>query len=430
MPRVPRLPVLPDPLRRIDVPRELKSITTIGEEVDPETVGLDRRTVERIWKSGRELYRSGVHPALQLCVRRHGQVVLNRAIGHARGNGPSDGRDSPKTLVGLDTPYCVFSTSKAITAIVIHLLHERGALSIDDRVADHIPEYAANGKGDTTIAHVLAHRAGVPTLPRKILDLERVGDRDFITRSLCDAKPFVKPGTLLAYHAISGGFILGEIVERVTGKSIRDVLAESILDPLGFRWGNFGVRPEDVELVGLNYATGPRLLPPLSNLVSRVLGRGVEEVVEISNDPRFLTAVVPSGNIVTSADELSRFFEIFRAGGILDNVRVMAPETIRRALTEQSRLEFDLSLGFPTRFSYGLMLGAKVLSPFGLDTDAAFGHLGFINIMGWADPERGISVGLINSGKAIIYPEVARFYGVMQTIASSVPKIPESERPF
>jgi CubicO group peptidase (beta-lactamase class C family) len=106
----------------------------------------------------------------------------------------------------------------------------------------------------------------------------------------------------------------------------------------------------------------------------------------------------------------------------------MQPETIRRALTEQSRLEIDLTLGFPTRFSYGLMLGAKVLSLYGLDTDMAFGHLGFINIMGWADPERGISGGLINSGKAILYPELPRFYGVMQRIASEVPKVPESER--
>ena len=95
--------------------------------------------------------------------------------------------------------------------------------------------------------------------------------------------------------------------------------------------------------------------------------------------------------MVTTANELSRFFEIFRRGGELDGVRVMEPQTIRRALTEQSRLEIDLSLVFPTRFSYGLMLGAKMISLYGRDTDLAFGHLGLINIMGWADPERGIS---------------------------------------
>jgi len=252
--------------------------------------------------------------------------------------------------------------------------------------------------------------------------------REFLYRAVCDAKPFVTPGALLAYHAVSGGFILGEIVHRVTGKSLREVLAAEILEPLGFRWGNYGVAEADVPQVGLNYVTGPPLLPPMSNLVTRVLSQPIDKVVEISNDPRFLTGIVPSANVITTANELSRFFEIFRRGGELDGVRVMAPETLRRALTEQSRLEIDLSLGFPTRFSYGLMLGAKVLSPYGLDTDTAFGHLGLINIMGWADPERGISGGLITSGKALLYPEVHRFYGLMQRIASEVPKVPRSER--
>ena len=311
--------------------------------------------------------------------------------------------------VTTDTPFCVYSTSKAVTAMVIHLLHERGALSIDDRVADHIPEYAEHGKGEITIAHVLAHRAGVASLPRDVLEIDNLADSERITRALAGVKPASKPGRLLAYHAVSGGFILGEIVHRVTGKTIREVLAESILDPLGFRWGNYGVRPEDVPEVGLSYVTGPRLLPPLSTLVTRVLSQPLDKVIETSNDPRFLTGIVPSANVVTNANELSRFFEIFRCGGELDGVRVMETETIRRALTQQSHLEIDFSLGFPTRFSYGLMLGAQVLSLYGLDTQHAFGHLGLINIMGWADPERGLAAGLVTSGKAILYPELPRF---------------------
>jgi CubicO group peptidase (beta-lactamase class C family) len=428
LPRIPRLPLVPDPFRRIHIPRDLKAITVTGEQENPAAGGLSERTANRIWATGRELYRTGVHPALQLTVRRNGHVVVDRAIGHARGNGPHDGPDTPKVQVTTDTPFCVFSSSKAITALVIHLLQERGALDIADRVVDYIPEYGVHGKDETTIAHVLAHRAGVPGLPKTALDLDRVSDREFLTKTISDAKPFVKPGTLLAYHAISGGFILGEIVWRITGKSIRDVLAEEILDPLDFRWGNYGVRPEEVDQVGLNYVTGPRLMPPLSTLVTRVLSLPIDKVVDLSNDPRYQTAVIPSASVMTTANELSRFFEIFRCGGELDGIRVMQPETLRRALTEQSRLEIDLSLGFPTRFSYGLMLGAKVLSPFGLDTDRAFGHLGLINIMGWADPERGVSVGLVTSGKPIVYPELPRFYGVMQQIASQVPKVPASER--
>ena len=425
---VPRLPLIPDPLRRIRVPRDLQSVTTVGAEEDPELVGVSQQTVDQIWSAARDLYRSGVHPAVQLCLRRTGRTVLNRAIGHAEGNGRQDRCDAPKVLATPETPFCVFSTSKAVTAMVVHLLHERGALDIRDRIADHIPEYRTHGKDTTTIANVLAHRAGVPGVPRTMLDLDRVSDREFLTRTMCEAKPSVTPGTQLAYHAVSGGFILGEIVQRVTGKTIRDVLSEEILEPLSFRWGNYGVPDDDIHHVGLNYVTGPPLPPPLSNLVTRVLSQPIDEVVESSNDPRFLTAVIPSANVITTANELSRFFEIFRAGGELDGVRVMERATIRRALTEQSRLEIDRSLGFPTRFSYGLMLGAKLLSLYGRDTDLAFGHIGLINILGWADPERGISGGLITSGKAIIYPELPRLYRLMAQIAAGIPKVPASER--
>lgn len=430
MPRIPRLPFVPDPLGRIDIPSNLGSITTVGQEAPAEQAHLTERQVKRMWAAARALYQTGVHPALQLCVRRNGHVVVDRAIGHARGNGPKDGPDLPKELVTPDTPFCVYSTSKGITALVVHMLQERGALDIADRVTDYIPEYGRHGKGETTIAHVLSHRAAVPNVPPPLLKLENLDDRELVIEAISDAKPFVKPGTLLAYHAVSGGLILGEIVERVTGKSVREVLAEEILDPLGFRWGNYGVSPVDVDKVGLSYVTGPRLLPPVSTLVKRALSQSIEEVVDLSNQPRFLTSVIPSASIITTANELSRFFEIFRRGGELDGVQVMEPATLRRALTEQSHLEIDLTLGFPTRFSYGLMLGAKVISPFGLDTDAAFGHLGLLNIMGWADPERGVSVGLVNSGKALIYPDVFRFLGVMQTIASEAPKLDPSERPF
>ena len=167
MPTIPRLPFVPDLLRRIEVPRDLDQVTAAGAEQDPTEVGLSQELVERLWDAARGLYRSGVHPALQLCVRREGRVVLDRAIGHARGNGPGDRADEPKVAATPQTPFCVYSTSKAITAMVVHLLGERGALDIEDRVADHIPEYARHGKGEITLAHVLSHRAGVAGLPSR-----------------------------------------------------------------------------------------------------------------------------------------------------------------------------------------------------------------------------------------------------------------------
>ena len=99
-----------------------------------------------------------------------------------------------------------------------------------------------------------------------------------------DAEPFAKPGRMLAYHAVSGGFILGEIVHQVTGKDIRTVLAESILDPLGFRWTNYGVAEADLDALGTDYVTGPALLPPASQLLTRALGVPLDQIVEWSGD--------------------------------------------------------------------------------------------------------------------------------------------------
>ena len=423
---VPRPPLGPDPLRRIDVPRDLSAITAIGDEADPHELGMSRDQVETIWDAAEQLYRSGVHPAIQLCLRREGRVVLNRAIGHAKGNGPIDTEDGPKVAVSPQTPFVIFSAAKAVTAIVAHLLDERGDIHLGDRVCEYIPEYAKHGKQAITIGHVLSHRAGVPNVPREAFDLDLIQDQSHILEVLCDARPRTRPGKLLSYHAVSGGFIIGEVVQRVTGRSIREVLADEILKPLGFRWGNYGVAPEDVDEVGLSYLTGAPVVPPISTLLQRALGVGVKEVVKLSNDPRFLTGIVPAGNVVTSGEELARFFDIFGHGGELDGVRVMETRTVRRALAEQSYLEVDLTLGAPLRYSLGFMLGAKRLSLYGPDTNLAFGHLGFTNIIGWADPERALAGGLITSGKPVLYPEIADLWNLMRIIGRETPKAAHS----
>jgi CubicO group peptidase (beta-lactamase class C family) len=420
---VPRLPFVPDPLRRFDVPRDLEEITVLGEEADPRDGGMTRDAVEGIWEAIERLFRSGVHPAIQLCLRREGAVVLDRAIGWTRGVGPGEPDDAVRVPADTGTLFCIFSASKAVTAMVAHLLDERGVIHIGDRVAEYIPEYAAHGKDAITIAHVLSHRAGVPNLPPDVLDPAMAGDRDLLVRVLCEAEPSSRPGKALAYHAISGGYIIGEVVHRATGDDIATVLRREILDPLGIERCSYGVPAEDVDLVARSYATGAPLLPPVSSLLERALGLPVDQVVEVSNDPRFLAAVVPAGNVVTSARELSRLFELLRREGELDGVRIFEPRTIHRACTEHSYRELDFTLGFPTRYALGFMLGAKVLSIYGPDTEQAFGHLGFTNMIGWADPERALSGALLNSGKPVLYPQLPDLWAAMRRIGSESPKV-------
>jgi CubicO group peptidase (beta-lactamase class C family) len=427
---VPRLPLVPDPLRRIEVPSDLGPVTTAAAEDKPAAGGMTAASIGRIWAATEALYRSGVHPAIQLCVRREGAVVLDRAIGHARGNGPGEPDDAERVAATPETPFTIYSASKAVAATVAHILDEEGAIHLGDRVAEYIPEFGSHGKDVITIAHVLSHRAGLPSLPSDALDLDNANDAEYICRLLCDAKPSGRPGKMLAYHAISGGFIIGEIVRRVTGKDIRAVLADRICDPLGFRWTNFGVAPDEVPAVAINYATGAPVVPPLSTLLTRALGRPPDEVTRDSNDPRLLTAIIPAANVVTTANELSRFFELLRRGGELDGVRVLEPRTIRRALTEHSYREVDFTLGFPARYGLGFILGARLLSLYGPDTELAFGHLGFTNILCWADPERAVAGALITSGKPVLYPELPNLWALMRRIGTEAPKSDSSALAF
>ena len=110
-------------------------------------------------------------------------------------------------------------------------------------------------------------------------------------------------------------------------------------------------------------------------------------------------------------------------GGELDGVRVLEPRTIRRATVERSYRELDFTLGAPLRHASGFILGARALSLFGPDTEHAFGHLGFTNILGWADPERALAVGLITSGKPLLHPALPDLWALTRAIGAEAPKI-------
>jgi CubicO group peptidase (beta-lactamase class C family) len=387
----------------IKVPKDLRSVTSYNpeDEVEPAEAGMSRKGVVAIWSAVEALYRTGIHPAISFCLRRRGKVVLNRAIGHTKGNGPDDGPDVEKIPVTPDTPTCIFSASKAVTAMLIHLLVERGKINIMDPVSHYIPEFTSYGKEDITIYHILSHRGGIPSLPRSI-DPEIVFDHDAFMTLLYKSKHVSQGGRRMAYHAITGGFILDEIVRRVTGKDIRELLVETVKKPLGFRYFNYGICDEDKNKVAANYYTGWPVIFPFSIYIKRVLGASWKDIMRLSNDPRFMKEIIPSVNMVSTADEMSRFFQLLLNRGELEGVRVFEPITIRRATMEAGKPEIDRTVMLPMRYSTGLILGSGPIGMYGPFTQHAFGHLGFSNILCWADYDRDIAVSLINTGKALL----------------------------
>ena len=395
------------PCKIIRVPDDLASVTSYkpADEVNPSEVGMNQEEVQAIWAGVENLYRSGIHPAISFCLRRQGKVVLKRAIGHARGNGPDDTPNTEKILVTPDTPLCLFSVSKAVTAMLIHLLDERGQIHLMDPVGHYIPEFVASGKENITIHHILSHRGGIPIPPRNI-DPEIIFNHDEIVQLLCKAKPVSPGGRRTAYHAITGGFILGEIVRRVTGKDIREFMRESVQNPLGFHYFNYGVPEKDTNRVAINYYTGIPLMFPLTTITRRAIGASWEEVVRISNDLRFLKVIIPSANLFSTADEVSRFFQLLLNKGELDGMRIFNPLTVHHAIMEVGKPEIDRTVMIPMRYGAGMILGNKPIGMYGPFTQYAYGHIGFSNIFCWADPERDIVVSLLTTGKAMLGPHL------------------------
>ena len=409
--------------RLVKVPRDLDSITSIDAtaECDPQDAGMSAAGVQRIWNAVEGLYKTGTQPAITLAIRRHGKVVMKRSIGQLRGNAPGD-HDEPQALTP-DAPVCLFSASKAISSLLIHKLVEDNKLSLEDRVADHIPDFAAQGKGHVTIRQLLAHRAGIPTIPMKHPEPEMLQHWDALVHMLCLAPPSDPLFQKQAYHALTSGFIVGELVRRASRRELRDVMHEWIEKPLKLKYLNYGLPEHLRALSPRNHSTGPKPFWPVTSFSKRILGVPFERATEASNSDGFMSAIVPAGNIYASADDASRVFQMLLNGGELDGVRVFREQTVAEAIRPIGKMQFDGMLMVPIRFSSGFILGESPFGLYGPRTEQAFGHLGFLSILCWADPARDISVSLLTTGKSIAPTGVLALVKVLGAINRSCPRL-------
>ncbi|MFG2041077.1 serine hydrolase domain-containing protein [Dactylosporangium sp. NPDC048998] len=308
--------------------------------------------------------------AAQLCVVRDGVVVLDRAYGCES-----------------SSLFWIFSTSKPFAALLVHRLAERGALGLDDPVAAHWPQFAANGKGGITVRHVLQHRSGLPVARSTLRDALAMTDWDDSVRAVERARPRFPAGEGPAYQYVSYGFLLGELLRRVTGEPVRELLRAEILRPLGLR---------DTHL-GLPDAQWPRHVP--------IRGRGPGPLAAAAHLNRRSTrrAVIPAAGISTTARDLAVLYALLVRGGELDGVRLLTPATLAVATTPTSDGTVDGHIGLPIRWSHGFQLGGPGLQPHRprpmgrTSSPEAFGHNGSNVCLAWADPTRRLAVAYLTN---------------------------------
>ncbi|MBS2019258.1 MAG: beta-lactamase family protein [Deltaproteobacteria bacterium] len=304
-----------------------------------------------------------------------------------------------------DTVVNVFSTTKGLLALGVHRLVEEGRVDLDAPVARVWPELDPR----ITLRMILAHRAGLPAV-RAPLPPEALFDWGAMTAALAAQEPWWEPGTAHGYHAVTFGWLLGEVVRRVTGKMPREYLAEAITGPLAADF-QIGLRPADEERCADLRPT--RREPGVETLFDRI-ARDPESMTAKAfvNPPTMVLpgtvssrpwrdADLPSVNGHATARGIARIYGAVARGGELDGVRILSPESIARCQAEQSRGE-DRILGVPTRFSLGFMLPQPTHDPFA--AEGAFGHPGAGGSMGFADPEARLSFGFVmnRSGNEIL----------------------------
>ncbi|WP_406455948.1 beta-lactamase family protein [Streptomyces sp. NBC_01622] len=304
-----------------------------------------------------------------------------------------------------DTAQIVRSATKGVAAAALLLLAQRGELDLDAPVGEYWPEYKTAGKERTLVWHLLAHRAGVPVLDHPLTPAQ-AADPVQGAAAVAAQAPVWEPGTDHGYHAQTYSWLTGELVRRVTGRSIGEWIADEIAGPVGADlW--VGLPPGETGRVGRVAQTEAapadahalRLRPKRSvseayanpdSLTRRAFGAITPMPDE--NDPAYRAAVLPASNGIATADGLARVYASL-IGELDGGTRLFTPETVQLARTERSSGP-DRVLVVGTRFGLGYMLHGGA-SP--LLSDGSFGHPGRGGALGFADPESGIAFGYVTN---------------------------------
>ncbi len=292
-----------------------------------------------------------------------------------------------------DTIVNVFSTTKAMTALAAHLLVDRGLLKVDAPVARYWPEFAASGKETLPVRHLLTHQAGLAAL-REPLPTEALYDWPRMTATLAGEAPWWEPGSASGYHALTYGYLVGEVVRRITGLTPGAFLRDEIARPLAADFHIGLPASEDArvaDMIGpsrdeLAAAGSAARLDPAS-LLGKVMGNPPVSP-EVASRPAWRRAEIPAANGHGNARSVARVMAALACGGRLDGIRLLAPATLARAIEEQWYGK-DLVLGFRMRWGLGFMLASPTL-PLG-PSPRAFGHGGWGGSLGIADPDARVS---------------------------------------
>lgn len=326
---------------------------------------------------------SGAHHGVAVAVRYRGEPVVDVWGG----------------AFEEDSMAISFSTTKGPAAIALHMVLERAGLGYDTPVADVWPEFARNGKETVTIRHCLCHEAGIPQIREQVADVTDMADWDAMVAMTEDLTPLWQPGTANGYHALNYGWLVGELVRRIDGRTISQFLAEEVAGPLEL----------DGFYIGTPESEHHRIVPVFHDYPQDVVD-SFEAMIE--QNPYAWNALSPAGDMNTflnspagmstcgpaftgafTARSLATLYSAMERGGSLAGTRLLKEDTIATATTVQNKRP-DLVMVLPIYWRLGFMGGGSILSPAGPNREA-YGHSGWGGSIAMADPKAKIAVAVV-----------------------------------
>jgi CubicO group peptidase (beta-lactamase class C family) len=295
-----------------------------------------------------------------------------------------------------DTIVNVYSATKGVTATCLNRLVDQGRVDLDAPVARYWPEFAQAGKERLPVRWLLSHRAGLPAV-RKPLPPDALMRWEVMTTALAEQEPWWEPGTKHGYHALTFGYLVGEVVRRVTGRSVGTYCREEIARPLGIDF-HIGLDARDdarcAEVIAAAPAPPgqPNPLAEAAREPASITAKAVNNPagalrLDTINSRAWRGAEIPAANGHTNARALARFYGALARGGELEGVRVLSPAQIARCHTEEAN-GIDAVMSVPMRFGLGYRL-TQPAAKYGPNPHT-FGHTGAGGSLGFADPDAKI----------------------------------------
>jgi CubicO group peptidase (beta-lactamase class C family) len=354
----------------------------------PEDVGIDPEKLAELFERAEREVSEGLLPSAQIAVARHGKIAGMRTFGAAED----------------DTLYCIFSCTKAITSAAAWLLIQEGKLDTDEIVADLVPGFGDNGKGEIRVEQLFLHTAGFPHAPFRPPEFL---DREKRRARFQSWKLNWEPGSRFEYHPSSSMYVIADIIETRSGRSFGEFVRERIAQPLGLNDFHCGLadqlhpRMADLELTGA----------PMTEADYEALGMPVPPVTEVTpeaivsfNRPEIRRAGIPGGGGTSTAADMALFYQGLMLDAVGDDrgPGVWQTEAMADALRVRTGDLVDPLFRKPVHRGLGVVIaGDKERSFRGFghtNSERAFGHGGAGGQIAWADPETGISLGYCTNG--------------------------------